>query len=170
MKGAHRTACVALDSIESERQIGFIDTKVMVDARVHEYITFPGCGMSKVPLKSIEPNEKRLIWNPFNMDFLPGMWCEMISELLKRNQLEVEDIDYFIFSQLSDVFNMKTLELLGIPEEKYYFVGKEYGYTGNTCPILCLNRLWDKYCRTGNRIVICTVGAGLSNIVQLYTF
>lgn len=60
--------------------------------------------------------------------------------------------------------------MLNIPEEKYHFLGKEYGYTGNTCPILCLNRMWDKYAVTGNRIVISTAGAGLSYIVQLYEF
>ena len=76
------------------------------------------------------------------------------------------------FSQLSDVYNMETLKLLGISEDdnKYYFVGKEYGYTGNTCPILCLNRLWDIYSKKGTKIIICTVGAGYSIIVQLYEF
>ncbi len=94
----------------------------------------------------------------------------MITEVLNNNSLSVNDIDFFIFSQLSDAFNMKTLELLGIPEEKYHFLGREYGYTGNTCPILCLNRMWDKYAEAGNRIVTSTVGAGLSYIVQLYEF
>lgn len=82
----------------------------------------------------------------------------------------MKDIDYFIFSQLSDAFNMKTLELLNIPEEKYSFIGREYGYTENTCPILCLDKMWDRYAVHGNRIIICTTGAGLSYIVQLYTF
>ena len=104
------------------------------------------------------------------MDFLPHVWHDMITEVLNNNSLSVNDIDFFIFSQLSDAFNMKTLELLGIPEEKYHFLGREYGYTGNTCPILCLNRMWDKYAEAGNRIVTSTVGAGLSYIVQLYEF
>ncbi len=64
---------------------------------------------------------------------------------------KAEDIDYFVFSQLSDDYNMKTLEILGVGEDKYHFVGKEYGYTGNTCPILCLNRMWDTYANKGNK-------------------
>lgn len=167
---ADAAACIALEGYDAEEQQGFIDTEVRIDARFHEQVTYPGCGMSKVPLKSIEPNEKRLIWNPFKMDFLPQVWCDMIGDVLSRNMLKVEDIDYFIFSQLSDAFNMKTLELLNIPEDKYYFVGREYGYTGNTCPVLCLNRMWDQYAVSGNKIIICTAGAGLSYIVQLYSF
>ena len=167
---ADAAACIVLESCEEEKARGFLETKVNVDAQFYRQVTYPGCGMAKVPLKAIEPNEKRLIWNPFKMDFLPQVWHDMITEVLHNNSLQVDDIDFFIFSQLSDEFNMKTLELLHIPEEKYHFLGMEYGYTGNTCPILCLNRMWDKYAGQGNRIVISTVGAGLSYIVQLYEF
>ena len=167
---ADAAACVFLEMIESDELCGFVDTETDVDASFHENVTYPGCGMSKVPLKSVEPNEKRIIWNPFKMDFLPEVWCEMIKKVLLRNSLDIGDIDHFVFSQLSDSFNMRTLELLNIPEEKYYFVGKEYGYTGNTCPILCINRMWDIYARQGNKMIICTAGAGLSYIVQLYYF
>ena len=167
---ADAAACVALTSEENETKRGFLDTEVFIDASYHDYITYPKCGMSKVPLKAIEPNEKRLEWNPFNMDFIPARWEEIITKLLDRHSLQPNDIDYYIFSQLSDVFNMETLQLLGIPEDKYFFLGKEYGYTGNTCPILCLNRMWDTYAKHGNKIVICTVGAGYSAIAELYEF
>ena len=147
-------------------------TYTFVDTSYHQYVTYPKCGMSKVPLKIIEPNEKRLEWNSFSMDFLSSKWADSIKKVLERNSLKVEDIDYYIFSQLSDVYNTETLKLLGISpdDNKYHFVGKEYGYTGNTCPIVCLNRLWDMYSESGNKIIICTVGAGYSIIVHLYEF
>lgn len=169
---ADAAACVALKAEESETKKGFIDTIVSVDASYHDYIKYPKCGMSKVPLQTIMPNEKRLEWNPFPMDFIPEQWERAITQILNTNSLTANDIYYYIFSQLSDVYNMETLKLLGISEEdnKYYFVGKEYGYTGNTCPILCLNRLWDIYSKPGTKIIICTVGAGYSIIAQLYEF
>lgn len=169
---ADAAACVALESEEAEKKRGFLDTIVAVDASYHDYIKYPKCGMSKVPLQAVMPNEKRLEWNPFPMDFIPGQWEAAITQILEKNSLEAKDIDYYIFSQLSDAYNLETLRLLGISEEdnKYYFVGKEYGYTGNTCPILCLNRLWDIYSKEGTKLIICTVGAGYSIIVQLYQF
>lgn len=169
---ADAAACVSLEMVEEEQKRGFLDTYLFTDASYHGYITYPKCGMSKVPLKAVEPNEKRLEWNPFPMDFIPEQWVDGIKNILDKNNLTTEDIDYFIFSQLSDKFNVETLNLLGISLEdnKYYFVGKEYGYTGNTCPILCLNRMWDMYAEKGNKIIICTVGAGYSVIVQLYEF
>lgn len=169
---ADAAACVALRMDENPVKKGFIDTIVSVDASYHDYIKYPKCGMSKVPLQSVLPNEKRLEWNPFPMDFIPEQWTKAITQILNKNSLAAKDIDYYIFSQLSDAYNMETLRLLGISEadNKYYFVGKEYGYTGNTCPILCLSRLWDIYSKKGTKLIICTVGAGYSIIVQLYEF
>lgn len=167
---ADAAACVALYAEEEDTPKGFLDTETVVDASFHHYITYPKCGMSKVPLKAIEPNEKRLEWNPFNMDFVTKQWYKIITAILDRHNLAAEEIDYYIFSQLSDVFNIETLKLLGVPEDKYFFVGKEYGYTGNTCPVLCLNRMWDTYAKPGNKIIICTVGAGYSAIAELYEF
>lgn len=167
---ADAAACVAVSSEEAEKKRGFIDTEVYIDARYYKYVTYPKCGLSKVPLKAVQPNEKRLEWTPFSLDFVPEYWAKQIRLVLGRHSLTPEDVDYFIFSQLSDDYNMKTLKVLDIPEEKYHFVGREYGYTGNTCPILCLNRMWDTYARTGNRIVFCTIGAGYAIIVQLYEF
>lgn len=167
---ADAAACVALTAAEEEQPAGFLDAEVFIDASYHEYITYPKCGMAKVPLQSVMPNEKRLEWNPFNMDFIPGQWYKMITAILERNCLEPGQIDYFIFSQLSDAFNLETLRMLGASEEQYYFLGKEYGYTGNTCPILCLDRMWETYSAKGNKVIICTVGAGYSAIAQLYQF
>lgn len=167
---ADAAACVAVSAEDEEQRRGFLDTEVFIDASYSNYVTYPKCGMSKVPLKVVQPNEKRLEWNPFSMDFIPEYWARQIRQVLERNSLEPADVDYFVFSQLSDAYNMKTLELLEVTEDKYHFVGKEYGYTGNTCPIMCLNRMWDMYSKPGNRIIFCTIGAGYAIIVQLYEF
>ena len=167
---ADAAACVAISAEEEEEKRGFIDTEVYIDASYHQYVTYPKCGMSKVPLKSVQPNEKRLEWSPFSLDFVSEYWAKQIKLVLSRNSLNVGDVDYYIFSQLSDDYNMNTLKILGVGEEKYHFVGKEYGYTGNTCPVMCLNRMWDTYAVRGNRIIFCTFGAGYAIIVQLYEF
>ena len=167
---ADAAACVALEAVEEETRSGFLDTKVFVDASSHEYVTYPKCGMSKVPLKKIEPNEKRLEWIPSPADDMVEYIVREIRCVLKRNSLTTDDINYFIFSQLSDADNLETLKLLNVQEEKYHYMGSEYGYTGNTCTILCLNRMWDLYAKPGNRIIIATIGAGSTVIVQLYQF
>ena len=167
---ADAAACVALETAEEEEKGGFLDTRMYIDASSHAFVTYPKCGMSKVPLKKIEPNEKRLEWIPSPADDMVNDIVREIRCVLDRNGLTADEIDYYIFSQLSDADNMETLKLLQVEGNKYHSVGSEYGYTGNTCTILCLNRMWDLYAQPGNKILIATIGAGSSVIVQLYQF
>ncbi len=164
------SSAVLLQLEETKEKKGYIDSISFVDASYNEFVTFPKCGISKSILSKVSEYDKRLEWNPFDMKFISDKWCDMIHTILGRNGLETSDIDYFILSQLSDYDNMRTLEKLGVQEGKYFFLGKEYGYTGNTCLFLVLNRMWNMIARPGNKIVFCTVGAGYSVIAQLYYF
>lgn len=164
------SSAVLLHKRDTSIQKGYIDSISFVDASYNEFITFPKCGVSKSALPDVPEYDKRLEWNPFDMKFISDKWCEMINEMLNRNNLKPGDVDYYILSQLSDYDNMRTLKKLGVEEEKYFFLGKEYGYTGNTCLFLVLNRMWNTIAKAGNKIVFCTVGAGYSAIAQLYYF
>ena len=168
---ADAAAAILLECSDEEDTSGLLDTETFVDATYHNYVTFPKCGISKIAVENVTKEQKKLEWNPFDMKFISDKWAEMIQTVLERNHFSATDIDYFIFSQLSDHDNMLTLEKLGIEEDnKYFFLGTEYGYTGNTCPILVLNRMWDTIAVKGNLIIFCSVGAGYTAIVQLYRF
>lgn len=70
---ADAAACVALGMDESSEKRGFIDTIVSVDASYHDYIKYPKCGMAKVPLQAVMPNEKdwngiRFLWILFQVN------------------------------------------------------------------------------------------------------
>ena len=55
--------------------------------------------MSQVPLKKVEPNEKRLEWKPFTMSNLPENMAELIGTVLERNgvQLTVRRTPFSLF-------------------------------------------------------------------------
>ena len=168
---ADAAAAILLEYVEEEAPSGLLDTETFVDAGYQHYVTFPKWGISKIAVENVTKEQKKLEWNPFDMKFISDKWVELIQAVLERNCLSAADIDYFIFSQLSDYDNMLTLEKLGVKEDnKYFFLGTEYGYTGNTCPILVLNRMWDTVAAKGNLIIFCSVGAGYTAIVQLYRF
>lgn len=164
------SAAVLLMREETEEEKGYIESISFLDASYHEYVTFPKCGVSKIAQNNVPEYDKRLEWNPFDMKFISDRWCEMITEILDRRGLTPNDVDYYILSQLSDYDNMVTLDKLGVGEGKYFFLGKEYGYTGNTCLFLVLNRMWNTIAQPGNKVIFCTVGAGYSAIAQLYYF
>ena len=165
-------ACVSLTMEESTVKRGVIDSEVEVDARYHGFVQYPKCGMAKAPLLAVMPNEKRLEWNPFDMDFISQKVVDIITKVLDKNSLTADDIDCYVFSQLSDAYNAESLRILGVDpnSDRYYFVGTEYGYTGNTCPFMCLNKHWKSIAKPGHKVMFCTYGSGYSLIAQLYQF
>lgn len=163
-------AAVVLENVEEEEPRGFLDSTLFTDASYHNKIEMPACGNSHILADSLSDEEKRLRWTPFDFDFLSDNWKEIIVRLLERNHLDIQDISHFIFSQFSDPINMLTLQKLGVQEDKYIFVGKEYGYTGVTSPIMALNRMWDSIIEKDKYLVFCSVAAGYSTISLLYKF
>ena len=55
-----------MELIEEDKQRGIIDKEVILDASYNEYVTYPKCGMSKVALKAINENKKRVDYYEFN--------------------------------------------------------------------------------------------------------
>lgn len=167
---ADSAAAVILKNNCEEGRRGFLDSTVFTNAEYHNTIVMPPCGNSKRDSVKIDEEEKKLRWTPFDFGFLSDNWYEIIERLLERNHLKAEDIDHYIFSQFSDPDNMLTLQKLGVGEDKYTFVGKEYGYTGVTSPIVALNRMWDMIAKKDKTVIFCSVAAGYSMTALLYQF
>ncbi len=167
---ADASAAVILEKVLQEDKKGVLDGQTFVDASYQHHVTLPKCGNSKITSENIGTMQKKLEWNPFDMGFISDRWVELITKTLNKNNLVPNDVDYYIFSQLSDPDNLETLRKLSVGEEKYFFLGKEYGYTGNTCPFLVLDRMWKTIANEGNKVVFCSVGAGYSTAVILYEF
>lgn len=163
------SVAVILENVCEEKKRGFIDSTVFTDSSFNETIQMPSAGHAKLALEDdVEERDRKLEWNPFDFGFLSDKWHDIIKRLLKRNNLDPNQIDHYIFSQFSDPDNMKTLEKLGVGEDKYFYVGMEYGYTGVTSPILALNRMWGTIMPKDKYIIFCSVAAGYSMEALLY--
>lgn len=160
-------AAIILENIEEEEARGILSSEYLTDSNYHNTIVLPACGHSKELLYEVPKEQRRLEWNPFDFGFLSDNWSKIICELLENNQITVEDVSYFLFSQFSDADNLLTLEKLGVDKEKYIFVGDQYGYTGVSSPIMALNEIWDDLDGDGY-LVFCSVAAGYSMNAILY--
>lgn len=163
-------AAIILENRLEEEKRGFLDSTVYTDSSYHSNIRMPKVGFSKIYKEEYTEEDRKWYWEAFDLSFLADNWTEIIERLLERNQVSLEDINQFVFSQLSDSYNMQTLEKLGVKEGKYVFVGKEYGYTGNTSPIVALNRMWDTIAVADTYTVFCSVGSGITTTSLLYRF
>jgi len=87
----------------------------------------------------------------------------LISNLLKRSDMEMEDIDMFIFHQ-ANKFILDTLrKKLNIPEEKFCIDMRNYGNTGGcSIPVALTNKILEKKISRGDTIMLVSFGVGYS--------
>lgn len=160
-------AAIILEQVQEGEKRGVISSEYLTDSEYHETIVLPECGHSKELLYEVPKEKRRMAWNPFDFSFLSDNWAKIIRELLKNNNVKIEEVTRFVFSQFSDADNLLTLEKLGVGRDKYIFVGDQYGYTGTSSPIMALNEIWDDLEDTGY-LVFCSVAAGYSMSAVLY--
>lgn len=87
----------------------------------------------------------------------------MINDLLKKENLKIEEIDLFIFHQ-ANLFMMDTIRMkLNIPEEKTFYFIKNVGNTiSSSIPIALSEAIKCGKAKSGNSILLAGFGVGLS--------
>ncbi|URQ73748.1 ketoacyl-ACP synthase III [SAR86 cluster bacterium] len=95
----------------------------------------------------------------FTMDKIPNL----ILELMETNNYSIDDIDFFLFHQASNVVLDNIQRKLKIPSEKLPRNASKFGNTtSSTIPILIKDLVNSKKLRRKMRIVCCGFGVGLS--------
>ena len=95
----------------------------------------------------------------------------LVKEILEKNNLTENDVDYYIFHQANAHILRKQREILEIPEEKFYINLEKYGNTvSSTIPIALKDALETGKVKRGQKIMLIGFGVGLSwgaTIVEL---
>lgn len=109
-----------------EDEVGIIDTELLADGEHYNAITVTGSGS-----KSASEDTGRIIkMNDATHIFSSAVtqMKSLVDKILNRNDLKLDDINYFIFHQASKVIVEKVAEALEIPQEKYAMI---FPHTGN---------------------------------------
>lgn len=96
---------------------------------------------------------------------------ECISEILERNSMTVNDVDYFILHQANKRIIQSVAKRLGVDMDKFPINLESYGNTSAaTIPVLLdeMNRAGQL--KTGDRIILSGFGGGLSWGATLLTW
>lgn len=95
----------------------------------------------------------------------------LVKEILEKNNLTKNDMDYYIFHQANAHILRRQREILEIPEEKFYINLEKYGNTvSSTIPIALKDALETGKVKRGQKIMLIGFGVGLSwgaTIVEL---
>lgn len=158
------SACaIILERVEEEV---LFDTIHYIDSSDASVVTFPEEGMNKfIKGKNTNPYVK---WNPFPGDVsLPSAY-DMMNTLIKRNNLEKENVKAFCLSQFSIGNINKIRDELNLKDEQMIYIGDKFGYTGTTSPLMALHAaIEDGRIQKGDKVILWTVGVGWHSIAIL---
>ena len=103
----------------------------------------------------------------FTIEKIPAL----VKEILEKNNLTKDDVDYYVFHQANAHILRRQREILEIPEEKFYINLEKYGNTvSSTIPIALKDALETGKVKRGQKIMLIGFGVGLSwgaTIVEL---
>lgn len=95
----------------------------------------------------------------FLIDVVPGL----IDNCLKKNGLNIDDIDYFLFHQANKFMLTYLRQKLNIPKEKFYLDMTESGNTSsNTIGIAFKESIDRKNIKKGDKVLLAGFGVGYS--------
>ena len=103
----------------------------------------------------------------FTIEKIPAL----VKEILEKNNLTKNNVDYYIFHQANAHILRRQREILDIPEEKFYINLEKYGNTvSSTIPIALKDALETGKVKRGDKVMLVGFGVGLSwgaTIVEL---
>lgn len=158
-------AAVILEQTEEENT-GFIDAIYEVDSANKDNIVYPPKGFSLSDEKK-EP----IVFLPFDGAMAIPNACKMMEDLLERNNLKIEDINAFCFSQFAVSNIRKIQDTLELDDEKIIYVGDKYGYTTTSSPFICLYEgVETGRIKRGDTVLFWTIGGGHEMVAMLFKY
>jgi 3-oxoacyl-[acyl-carrier-protein] synthase-3 len=151
----------------------YIGSQMLADGTQFDYIGVYAGG-AKIPIthEILDKNENGLL----NLQPLPGdrnvrLWPMVVAKILDKYSMQVNDIDYFFFTQINKSVIEKVMEALGQPMSKTVCVMDQYGYTGSAClPMAFHEALKANLAKRGHKILFVASGAGLSVGSNLFIY
>lgn len=144
---------------------GILSYRLASEGDMAGLLVVPGGGSRMPPTKEMVEGRKQYL----KMDGQPVFkWAvrlipEVTYELLENTQLNLTDIDLFIFHQANRRILDAVVEQLEIPSEKVFMNLDEYGNTSAaSIPISLDESIRQGRIQPGNRVLLCGFGAGLS--------
>lgn len=103
----------------------------------------------------------------FSIEKIPNS----IYQCLDKNNLDIDEIDYFVFHQANDFILSRLQDRLNIPHDKFHMNVRFKGNTvSNTIPI-ALNESFDAFkIKKGSKVLVCGFGVGFSWATTVLNF
>ncbi len=155
--------CGAVLLEPTKEQIGYRDAVLKSDGSGREFLYITAGGSKKPATKeTVEAGEHFVIQEGRSVFkyAVKGM-CSVVEELMKRNQLEISDIDWIVPHQANKRIITSVASSLKFPMEKVTMNIHKYGNTTAATIPLCLWE-WENQFKKGDNIILTAFGGGFT--------
>ncbi|GAB4471258.1 MAG: ketoacyl-ACP synthase III [Anaerolineae bacterium] len=152
---------------------GFLSGKLVAHGEYHDALGIYTGGTYRpaTPQTVAELGKPRVQFvRKFPATFNSDNWPPLVREAVRKAGLTLDQIDYFLFTQL----NLRTIEYvmeaLGQPMSKTHWIMDKWGYLGSACIPAALHDGLErgKGPRKGDHVVFCATGGGMAMAASVW--
>lgn len=147
----------------TEENIGIVDASLHSDGIGYKPLQMKAGG-SKFPAshQTVDHNEHTVHQEgKVVFKFAVSRMAEVSEEIMKRNNLTADDVDWLVPHQANMRIIDAVIERTGLPREKVMINIERYGNTSAGTIPLCLGE-WEPRLRKGDNVILTAFGAGFS--------
>jgi 3-oxoacyl-[acyl-carrier-protein] synthase-3 len=106
----------------------------------------------------------------FPATFNSEHWPPLVRDVVAKAGLTVDDVDFFVFTQLNVNTIKETMALLGQPLAKTHWIMDKWGYTGSACIPMALDDALERGRgpQVGDNVLFVASGGGISMAAGLW--
>ncbi|PKM57606.1 MAG: 3-oxoacyl-ACP synthase [Firmicutes bacterium HGW-Firmicutes-3] len=155
--------------LEASDEFGIIDSVNYAIGEAFECLYAKNVG-NKTPFYE-EQTEHKLMMNGQDVfQFACKKVPEILYEVMAKNHITQEDVDYFVLHQANVRIVSKIAKRMKINIDKFYVNMEAYGNTSAASIPIALSEMSDKGLLTGKKVLIAGFGAGLTYGCSLIQF
>lgn len=142
---------------------GLIDSVLKSDGSGRAYLHQKAGGSVKPATVETVMNREHFVYQEGQtvFKFAVKNMADVAAEIMDRNDLKSEDIDWLVPHQANLRIIAATSERMGLPEEKVMINIQKYGNTTNGTLPLCLWE-WESKLKKGDNVILAAFGGGFT--------
>jgi 3-oxoacyl-[acyl-carrier-protein] synthase-3 len=152
---------------------GFLSGKLSAVGEYHDALgIYTGGTFQPATPEVVQENGKPVVRfvRKFPATFNSDNWPVLVREVVQKAGLTLEEIDFFLFTQL----NLRTIEYvmenLGQPMSKTHYIMDKWGYIGSACIPVALDDALERGMgpKPGDNVVFCATGGGMAMAASVW--
>lgn len=147
----------------TEEKVGVMDALLHTDGVGYPYLQMKAGGSKYPATNETVENKEHSVYQEGKVVFKYAVssMAGVSEDIAKKNNLSIDDIDWFVPHQANKRIIDAAQKRLGVPEERVMLNIQKYGNTSAGTIPLCLWE-WEKKLKKGDNLILSAFGAGFS--------